>query len=80
MTDINENKTDRAFKLADDALADLNGGYVIINNSGCYELYRDDGTYEWTFRGDQLDQLRKYAKKHGISYEIIDPDELPESR
>ena len=64
------NDKNPAERLKDEALAAVSGGYVIVNNVGCYELYTEDGKYEATFRGDQLAQLRKYAKKHGISDEF----------
>ena len=57
-------------QLTDEELARAAGGYVIINDVGCYELYDENDEYCGTFRGDQLDQLRKYARKHGISDEI----------
>lgn len=60
-------------RLTDEVLARATGGYIIINDAGCYELYNDNGEYAWTFRGDQLEQLRKYAKKHGISDEFRKP-------
>ena len=73
---MNEKELVRA--LTDEELAGLAGGYVKINDAGCYELYDEDGTYQWTFRGDQLQQLRKYAKEHGISDEfIMDDSDLP---
>ena len=76
---MNEKELVRA--LTDEELAGLAGGYVKINDAGCYELYDEDGTYQWTFRGDQLQQLRKYAKEHGISDEFITDDtELPHRR
>lgn len=72
---MNEKKAFSA--LTDDELANLSGGYVKINSAGCYDLYDDDGNYQWTFRGDQLQELREYAKKLGISDEIVRDDELP---
>ncbi|MBQ9663227.1 MAG: lactococcin family bacteriocin [Oscillospiraceae bacterium] len=57
--------------LTDEELAVLSGGYVKINSAGCYDLYDDEGNYQWTFRGDQLQQLREYAGSIGISDEII---------
>lgn len=74
MNKMNENNTVRA--LTDDELAGLAGGFVWINKAGCYELYHDDGTYEWTFRGDQLQELRAYAKEHGISDRFITDEEF----
>ena len=57
-------------QLQDEFLGGVSGGYVIINSSGCYELYSDDGQYQATFRGDQLAQLRDYARRHGFSDEF----------
>ena len=74
MKNMNENNTLRA--LSDEELAGLAGGFVRINKAGCYELYNDDGTYEWTFRGDQLQELRAYAKEHGISDRFITDEEF----
>lgn len=72
------NEMEMARALTDEELAGLAGGYVKINEAGCYELYDEDGNYQWTFRGDQLQQLRKYAKDHGISDEFIRDDaDLP---
>ena len=48
---MNEKKLVRA--LTDEELAGLAGGYVKINEAGCYDLYDEDGNYQWTFRGDQ---------------------------
>ena len=62
--------------LTDDELAGLAGGYVTINSAGCYELYDEEGNYQWTFRGDQLRQLRSYARQLGISDRIITEEEL----
>ena len=74
MKNMNENNTLRA--LSDEELAGLAGGFVRINKAGCYELYNDDGTYEWTFRGDQLQELRAYAKAHGISDRFVTDEEF----
>ena len=71
---MNEKKDFTA--LTDDELAELSGGFVRINKAGCYELYNDDGTYEWTFRGDQLQELRKYAQARGISDRFITDEEF----
>ena len=57
--------------LKDEAIRQIGGGYVVVNPAGCYELYRDDGRYEATFRGDQLMELRAYARAHGISDEFV---------
>ncbi len=57
-------------RITDDTLACTAGGYVVINAAGCYDLYNENGTYVKTFRGDQLEQLRKYARQHGISDEF----------
>ena len=76
MNKPNEKNTVRA--LTDEQLAGLAGGYVTINAAGCYELYDDEGNYQWTFRGDQLQELRKYAQAHGISDQFITNDaDLP---
>lgn len=72
---MNEKKEFRA--LTDEELVNLSGGYVKINSAGCYDLYDDEGNYQWTFRGDQLQELREYAKKLGISDEFVLDDELP---
>ena len=61
--------------LSDEELDWIAGGYVKINSAGCYDLYDDEGNYQWTFRGDQLQQLREYAKKLGISDEFVRDDE-----
>jgi len=74
MNKMNENNAAKV--LTDEELAGLSGGYVWINKAGCYELYDDKGNYQWTFRGDQLQELRKYAKAHGISDEFITDEEL----
>ena len=65
------NKKDQAVMLTDEELAKAAGGYVKINSAGCYELYDENDVYQWTFRGDQLEQLRKYAEKHGISADFV---------
>ncbi len=67
----------KADRITDNELAKATGGYVIINDVGCYELYDEQDKYLGTFRGDQLQQLRKYARLHGVSDEIRmpgDPD------
>ena len=74
---MNEKKEFRA--LTDEELAGLSGGYVKINASGCYDLYDDEGNYQWTFRGDQLQELREYARQLGISDESVRDNE-PEHR
>ena len=74
MKKMNEKNTLTA--LTDEELAGLAGGFVWINKAGCYELYHDDGTYEWTFRGDQLQELQKYAKARGISDRFITDEEF----
>ena len=71
---MNEKKAFTA--LTDDELAGLSGGFVRINDAGCYDLYDDEGNYQWTFRGDQLQELRSYAKSHGISDEFISEEEF----
>lgn len=71
---MNEKKDFTA--LTDDELAGLSGGFVRINDAGCYELYDDEGNYQWTFRGDQLQELRSYAKSHGISDRFITDEEF----
>lgn len=71
---MNEKKAFTA--LTDDELAGLAGGFVRINEAGCYELYDDEGNYQWTFRGDQLQELRAYAKANGISDEFISEEEF----
>ena len=71
---MNEKKDFTA--LTDDELAELSGGFVRINKAGCYELYDDEGNYQWTFRGDQLQELRSYAKKLGISDDFISDEEF----
>ena len=71
---MNEEKDFTA--LTDDELAELSGGFVRINKAGCYELYDDEGNYQWTFRGDQLQELRSYAKKLGISDDFISDEEF----
>ena len=71
---MNEKKDFTA--LTDDELAELSGGFVRINKAGCYELYDDEGNYQWTFRGDQLQELRSYAKSHGISDRFITDEEF----
>ena len=71
---MNEKKDFTA--LTDDELAELSGGFVRINKAGCYELYDDEGNYQWTFRGDQLQGLRSYAKSHGISDRFITDEEF----
>ena len=71
---MNEKKDFTA--LTDDELAELSGGFVRINKAGCYELYDDEGNYQWTFRGDQLQELRSYTKSHGISDRVITDEEF----
>ena len=71
---MNEKKDFTA--LTDNELAGLAGGFVRINEAGCYDLYDDEGNYQWTFRGDQLQELRSYAKKLGISDEFISEEEF----
>ena len=71
---MNEKKDFTA--LTDDELAGLSGGFVRINAAGCYDLYDDAGNYQWTFRGDQLQELRSYAKKLGISDDFISDEEF----
>ena len=65
-----ENEQKMMHCLSDQELELTGGGYVIINDAGCYELYDEKGNYRRTFRGDQLEQLRRYARQHGISDEI----------
>ena len=36
----------------------------------------DKGNYQWTFRGDQLQELRSYAAAHGISDRFITDEEF----
>ena len=74
MKKMDEKNTVRA--LTDEELAGLAGGFVWINKAGCYELYDDEGNYQWTFRGDQLQELRSYAKKLGISDRFITDEEF----
>ncbi|MCR5136531.1 MAG: hypothetical protein K6C12_05480 [Oscillospiraceae bacterium] len=57
--------------LTDDELAGLAGGFVRINEAGCYELSDDEGNYQWAFRSDQLQEIRKYARMHGICDDFI---------
>ena len=71
---MNEKKDFTA--LTDDELAGLSGGFVRINDAGGYDLYDDEGNYQWTFRGDQLQELRSYAKKLGISDDFISDEEF----
>ena len=71
---MNEKKDFTA--LTDDELGGLAGGFVRINEAGCYDLYDDEGNYQWTFRGDQLQELRSYAKKLGISDDFISDEEF----
>ena len=71
---MNEKKDFTA--LTDDELAGLSGGFVRITDAGCYALYDDEGNYQWTFRGDQLQELRSYAKKLGISDDFISDEEF----
>jgi len=71
---MNEKKDFTA--LTDNELAGLAGGFVRINEAGCYDLYDDKGKYQWTFRGDQLQELRSYAKQLGISDEFISEEEF----
>ena len=74
MKNMNEKNAPKA--LSDEELAGLSGGFVWINKAGCYELYDDKGNYEWTFRGDQLQELRAYAKANGISDRFITDEEF----
>ena len=53
--------------LTEEELAGLAGGYVKINDAGCYELYDEDGNYQWTCRGDPRRQQRTKAKEQGTS-------------
>ena len=39
------NEMEMARALTDEELAGLAGGYVKINEAGCYELYDEDGNY-----------------------------------
>ncbi len=66
-------------RLTDEELTSAIGGYVIVNHVGCYELYNEKDEYVATFRGDQLEQLRNYARALGISDEFKDLDHKPRS-
>ena len=74
MDKMNQKKPVKA--LTDDELAGLAGGFARINEAGCYDLYDDEGNYQWTFRGDQLQELRSYARELGISDEFISDEEF----
>lgn len=67
------NEKARIVTVTEEDLAKAAGGYVTINNAGCYELYDDNGKKHGTFRGDQWELLRIRAKELGISDEVQMP-------